>query len=185
MSTLSMAVRLIECLTRMEVGCLDRGEYQMQKLRLIILASGLALLLPVTGYTQSVSDIQDLSPEERRAYMESMSPDERAAMREKWRAELDAMPEEERRAMRERMAADRPEGQRNRAAMRERWESMSEEERAAARLKREQIRAQRREHWESMSEEERTAAREKRGKHAKGRHGGAGKHNGENPDNTK
>jgi hypothetical protein len=146
----------------MEVGCLDRGEYQMQK------------LLPVTGYTQSVSDIQDLNPEERRAYMESMSPDERAAMRDKWRAELDAMPEEERRAMRERMAADRPEGQRNRAAMRER----------AARLKREQIRAQRREHWESMSEEERTAAREKRGKHAKGRHGGAGKHNGENPDNT-
>ena len=77
----------------------------MQKLRLIILASGLALLLPVTGYTQSVSDIQDLSPEERRAYMESMSPDERAAMREKWRAELDALPEDERRAMRESMAA--------------------------------------------------------------------------------
>jgi hypothetical protein len=95
----------------------------MQKLRLIILASGLALLLPVTGYTQSVSDIQDLNPEERRAYMESMSPDERAAMRDKWRAELDAMPEEERRAMRERMAADRPEGQRNRAAMRERPEA--------------------------------------------------------------
>ena len=68
--------------------------------------------------------------------------------------------------------------------MRERWESMSEEERAAARLKREQIRAQRREHWESMSEEERTAAREQRGKHAKGRHGGAGKHKGENPENT-
>ena len=55
----------------------------MQKLRLILLASGLALLVPATGFTQSLSDLQDLSPEDRRAYMESMSPDERAAMREK------------------------------------------------------------------------------------------------------
>lgn len=64
--------------------------------------------------------------------------------------------------MRDRMAANRPEGRRDRAAMRERWESMSEEERSAARLKREEIRAQRREKWESMSEEERAAARERK-----------------------
>jgi hypothetical protein len=135
----------------------------MQKLRLILMASGLALLLPVTGYTQSISDLNDLSPEDRRAYMQSMSPDERSAMREKWRAELDAMPEEERQAMRESMAANRPEGARSRDARRERWESMSEEERADARRMREERMLQRREKWESMSDEERAAAREKKG----------------------
>lgn len=57
----------------------------MKKLRLLLLASGLALLLPVAAYTQSVSDFADLGPEERRAYMETLSPDERAAARDKRR----------------------------------------------------------------------------------------------------
>lgn len=135
----------------------------MQKLRLILMASGLALLLPVTGYTQSISDIKDLSPEDRRAYMQSMSPDERSAMRDRWRAELEAMPEDERRAFRESMAANRPEGARNRDARRERWESMSDEERSDARRMREERMLQRREKWESMSDEERAAARDEKG----------------------
>lgn len=63
----------------------------MQTRRLILLASGLAMLLPVTGYAQSLAEIQDLSPEERRTYMDSMSPDERTAMREKWRNEFAAV----------------------------------------------------------------------------------------------
>ena len=147
----------------------------MQKFRLLLLASGLALLLPVAGYTQSVSDIAELGPEERRAYMETLSPDERAAMREKWRSEREALSDEERTALRERMAANRPEGAGNEskdrhAQRREHWESMSEEERAAKRAARAEKKAQRREKWNAMSEEERAAARsEKR----------AGKHDGE------
>jgi hypothetical protein len=70
----------------------------MQKLRLILLASGLALILPVSGHAQSVSDLENLSPEDRRAYIESMSPDERAAMREKWHSERASMTKAERAA---------------------------------------------------------------------------------------
>ena len=144
----------------------------MQKLRLLLLASGLALLLPVTGYTQSVSDMADLSAEDRRTYMESMSPDERAAMREKWRSEREGLSDEERMALRERMAANRPEGagkkrKERHAQRREQWESMSEEERAAKRAARAEKKAQRRAQWDSMSEEERAEARKNRreGKH--------------------
>ena len=58
----------------------------MHKSRLTLLASGLALALPVSGYAQSAADVESLSSEDRRAYLESMSPDERAAMAEKWRS---------------------------------------------------------------------------------------------------
>ncbi|NIQ26075.1 MAG: hypothetical protein GTN88_05945, partial [Gammaproteobacteria bacterium] len=101
----------------------------MKEIRLMIVGSALALL-PITGLAQSVAEISELGPEERRAYMQSMSPEEREALREQWRAELDAMPAEEREAVRDRMRANRPQG-RDRAAMRERWESMSDEERDA------------------------------------------------------
>jgi TRAP-type C4-dicarboxylate transport system substrate-binding protein len=48
----------------------------------------------------------------------------------------------------------------NRAAMREHWESLSEEERAALREKRRQQQEKRRETWNNMSDEEKAAARE-------------------------
>lgn len=158
----------------------------MKNLRIILIATGLAVLLPISGYTQSVSEIKDLSPEDRRAYMESMSPDERAAMREKWRGELDAMSDEERAAVREKMAANRPEGAREMRherndQRREKWDSMSEEERAAARKKRQENKALRREKWESMSDEERAAAR---GKMRDRKHGGNKGHQNREVENS-
>ena len=145
----------------------------MKKFRLMIMMSGLALLMPVAGIAQSVSDINELSPEDRRAYMQSMSDEERQAKREQWRAEMDAMPEADRKAMREKMAANRPQrGGGDRAAMRERWESMSDEERTAAKAERKERKAQRRETWNAMTDEERAAARQKFGN--KRGHGKAG-----------
>lgn len=136
----------------------------MKKCRLLLMISGLSLLFPVAGIAQSVGEISELSPEDRRAYMQSMSEDERKAKRAEWRAELDAMPEADRKAIRKKMAADRPErGDGNREARRERWESLSDEERAAAKAQRQEKKAQRRAAWESMSDEERAAAREKFG----------------------
>ncbi len=134
----------------------------MNKFRLMIITSGLALFLPVSGIAQSVTDFSELSPEDRRALMQGMSEEERQAKREQWRSELDGMPEADRKALREKMAANRPHrGERDRAAMRERWESMSDEERAAAKAERKERKAKRREAWESMSDEERAAARKK------------------------
>jgi len=140
----------------------------MQKIRLILLASGLALVMPISGYAQSISDIANLSPEDRRAYMESMSPDERAAMREKWHNERASMSDEERAAFK--------------ANRRAQWESMSDEERAAIRAKRQENHAKRREKWQSMSDEERAAAREKTGKHKYGGKGNHRRHKGEDSD---
>ena len=133
----------------------------MNKIRLVFVASAMTLL-PIAAFAQSVSEISELGPDERRAYMHSMSKEERQAMREKWREEMDAMPQEEREAMRERMRAQRPGGG-DRAAMRQRWDSMSDEERAAFREQRKAQKAERRQKWQSMSDEERAAAREKMG----------------------
>ena len=154
----------------------------MKKFRLMIMMSGLALLLPVSGIAQSVSDISELSPEDRRAYMQSMSDEESQAKREQWRAEMDAMPEADRKVMREKMAAGRPQrGDGDRAAMRERWESMSDEERAAAKAERKERKAQRRETWNAMTDEERAAARQKFGnKKGRGKAGGR-QHKREDP----
>lgn len=69
------------------------------------------LLLPVAASGQSVSDIKTLTPEERRAYFESLSEEERQAVREQWRAE--------RKAHREQRRAE--------------WEALSEEGREAKR----------------------------------------------------
>lgn len=144
----------------------------MRKFRLLFVIAGLSLLIPVAGMAQSVAEFSELSPEDRRAYMHSMSEEERQAKRTEWRAEMEALPEAERKAIREKMAANRPQrGGRDREAMRERWESMSDEERAAARAKRQQRKAERRAAWEAMSDEERAQHREKFGKrngHGKG-----------------
>lgn len=137
----------------------------MKKFRLMLMISGLTMLFPVAGIAQSVGEISELSPEDRRAYMQSMSEEERQAKRAEWRAEMEAMPEADRKAIREKMGANRPQrGGRDREAMRERWNSMSDEERAAMKAERDQKKAQHRETWQSMSDEERAAARAKFGK---------------------
>lgn len=138
----------------------------MRVFKSLTCATGLLLLLG-SAAAQSVNDLMDLSPEERRAYMQSMSDDERSAMREKWRNEMQNMSEEERQAIRDKRgaAAGAAGKRRDRGAMRERWESMSEEERAAAKEQRTARKAQRKARWDAMSEEERAAAREKRQQH--------------------
>ena len=50
----------------------------MRNVRLIMMASGLALL-PLAGMAQSIEKFHALSPEDRQTYMQSMSPDERRA----------------------------------------------------------------------------------------------------------
>ena len=57
------------------------------------------LVMPLALQAQSLSEFHDLSPEEKRAYWDSMSEQERQAKREQWRAERDAMSNEERAAM--------------------------------------------------------------------------------------
>ena len=86
-------------------------------------------------------------------------------MTEKWRAEIAKMSDEEKEALRAQHAEQRGAGdhKRDREAMRQRWESMSDEERAAAKERHQARKAERRQRWESMSEEERAAVREKRG----------------------
>ncbi len=97
-----------------------------------------ALLLPLGLQAQSLSDVQNLSPEERSAYLDSMSDEERQAKREEWRAERAGMSDEQRAAMREEMRTRRDsmsaeDRQARREEMRRRWDSMSEEDRATAR----------------------------------------------------
>ena len=105
----------------------------MKLLRKISVITAFALLPPFAASAQSLDEIRNLSREDRKAYMESMSEDERAAMREKWRAEYENLSDEEKQARRMERSANRDA---RREAMRERWASMSEEERAAAREKR-------------------------------------------------
>ena len=90
-------------------------------------------------------------------------------MREKWQAEFEQLPEEQQQAIRERRKGHRDDLHQagDREAMRQQWDSMSEEERAAAREQRRAKAEERRALWESMSEEERAAAREKMGKRNK------------------
>jgi hypothetical protein len=146
----------------------------MRTIQEILLVSSLSLLLPFAALAQSISDVQALSPEDRREYMESMSDDERNAMREKWRAEFEQLPEDQKMAIREQRAANRngKNRGRDREAMKQRWDAMSEEERAAAKERRRAQSDKRREQWESMSEEERAAMREQRGGYKGQRQGG-------------
>ena len=140
----------------------------MRTIRNILVTA--SLMLPLAVAAQSFSDMQALSKEDRRAYIESMSEDERTAMRSKWRAEFDALPDEQRAVIREQRAGNRGaegrggKGQRgDREAMQSRWDSMSEEERAAMTERRRANKEKRRADWGAMSEEERAAAREQRG----------------------
>jgi hypothetical protein len=111
----------------------------MQKLRLILAVTGAALVLPLATSAQSVDDLREMSPQERREYIEGLSPEERETLRA------------ERRAHRTEQ----------RAAMREHWQSLSDEEREAARQAHRERVEQRRQHWESMSEEDKAAARQR------------------------
>ena len=100
----------------------------MSRIRLFIAAVTALLLLPMGATAQSLDELRDMSPAERQAYVQSLSPEERETLR---------------------------------AAMKERWESMSEEEREAIREKRREMKAKRREAWNNMSDEEKAAARAK------------------------
>ena len=126
-----------------------------------IALSAALLALPLGLYAQSLSEFHSMSPDEKRAYMDSLSEQERQAKREQWRAERDAMSDEERAAMHaERMA--------RREEMRAHWNELSEEEKQARREAMRAHREERRAMWESMSPEERAAMREQHG----GRHHG-------------
>ena len=141
----------------------------MRTKRAPLVAGILCLTLPIGVLAQSLSDVEAMDKEERREYIQSMSPDERRAMREKWQAEFEQLPEDQQQAIRERRKGHRDDLHQggNREAMRQHWDSMSEEERAAAREQRRAKAEERRALWESMSEEERAAAREKMGKRNK------------------
>ena len=90
----------------------------MQTLRLSLAVAAAALALPLAATAQSLDDLRDMSPQERRDYVESLSPEERDALR----------------AERDRKRVHRAEHRaEHRAAMREHWRSMSQEEREAAR----------------------------------------------------
>ena len=155
----------------------------MRTIRNILMVCSLSLLLPIAASAQSLSEVQAMSKEDRRSYIESMSDDERSAMREKWRAEFEQLPDEQKAAIREQRQKQGAGGNRGRGrngdreAMRQRWESMSEEERAVAKEKFRANEQERRAKWESMSEEERAAMREKRGEHKGQPQGGQHKGN--------
>lgn len=129
---------------------------------LTVALSAALLAAPLGLQAQSLSAFHNMSPDEKRAYLDSLSQEERQAKREQWRAERDAMSDEERAAMHaERMA--------RREEMRAQWDGLSEEEKQA---RREAMRALREEHrarWESMTPEERAAMRERHGDRHHGR----------------
>ena len=133
--------------------------------RFLTLALAYALLaLPRSLQAQSLSEFHDMSPEQKQAYWEGMSAQEREAKREQWREERDAMSDEERAAMHaERMARHEE--------MRTRWDSMSDDEKQARREAMRAHREERRAMWESMGPEERAAIRERRNEHRRERQG--------------
>jgi hypothetical protein len=156
---------------------LEQGQKPMTKRFLTQFLAIAVMLVPLGLQAQSLSDFQNLTPEERRAYWDGMSEQERQAKRDQWHAERQAMSDEERNAMREKMRArrDSMSDEERRAAreqMRVHRDSMSDEQRRA-------MREERRSRWEGMSDEERAAVRERRhahrdgGKHPGGRHGGS------------
>jgi hypothetical protein len=149
----------------------------MRTIQKIFVVSSLSLLLPVIASAQSVSEIRAMSPEDRRTYMHSMSEEERTAKREQWRAEFDALPEDEKEAIRKQRFAQRDgrDQNRDRGAMRQRWESMSDEGRAAAKDRRLAKDDERRARWESMNDEEKAAARARHDEQRGGRGGQGGK----------
>jgi uncharacterized membrane protein len=126
-----------------------------------------ALLLPVVAGAQTLEELGALAPEERRAYWQGLSEDEREAKVAEWRAGLETMTPEQKESMRAMLMARREE-------LRARWDEMSSEEREALRARmreraekmspeeREAMRDLMRDHRESLTPEERKALREKR-----------------------
>jgi predicted Co/Zn/Cd cation transporter (cation efflux family) len=90
----------------------------MQTLRLSCAATVVALALPLAASAQSLDDLRDMSPQERRDYIENLSPE----AREHWQS----MSAEEREAARQKHREDA-------ARRRQHWDSMSDEDKAAAR----------------------------------------------------
>ena len=126
--------------------------------------SAMLLTLPLALQAQSLTEFHNMSPDEKRAYMDSLSEQERLAKREQWRAERDAMSDEERAAMHaERMA--------KREEMRAHWNALSDEEKQAKREAMRAHREERRTMWEAMSPDERAAMRERHGGRHHGRQG--------------
>jgi hypothetical protein len=149
----------------------EQGQKPMTKRFLTQFLAIAVMLVPLGLQAQSLSDFQNLTPEERRAYWDSMSEQEHQAKRDQWHAERQAMSDEERAAMREEMRARRnsmseEERQAKREQMRTHRDSMSNEERQA-------MRAEMRSRWQGMSDEERAAARDRHhGQRDGGRHPG-------------
>jgi hypothetical protein len=126
-----------------------------------------ASLLPVIAGAQSLEELGALAPEERRAYWQSLSEDEREAKVAEWRAGLESMSPGQKEALRTMLMARREE-------LRARWDEMSSEEREALRARmreraekmtpeeREAMRDLMREHREALTPEERKALRQKR-----------------------
>ena len=133
--------------------------------RSILLALSAALLvLPLGLQAHTLKEFHNLSPDDKRAYLDSLSEQERVTKREQWRAERDAMSDEERAAMHAERAARKEE-------MRARWNALTDEEKQARREAMRAHREERRAMWESMSPEERAAMRESRGGRHHGRQG--------------
>ncbi len=129
----------------------------------VMLAAAM-LASPIALQAQSLTEFHNMSPEEKRAYIDSLSEQERQAKRKEWHAERDAMSDDERAAMHaERMA--------RREEHRARWNAMSDEEKQAKREAMRAHREERRAMWESMSPEERAAIRERRGSRHHGHRG--------------
>lgn len=61
-----------------------------------------AMLVPFGLQAQSLSDLQNMTPEERHTYLDSMSEQERQAKREQMRTRWEGMSDEERAAARNR-----------------------------------------------------------------------------------
>lgn len=137
----------------------------MQPLRSIttlIAASGLALLIPAAGFAQTPEGFDNMTPEQRRDYVQGLSDEDRQAFRDQRRAQWDAMSAEEQRAARQRQSEHR---NADREAMRQKWDSMSEEEREAARAQRMARKEKNREVWNNMSDEQKNAARQRAREH--------------------
>lgn len=98
----------------------------MRSLSRLLLLSMLTFALQSTVFAQSLDDLRNMTPEDRRAYLRSMSDDERSAMREKWHAEYEILSDDEKRAIRierheARLARSITMSAEERVALRERW----------------------------------------------------------------
>jgi hypothetical protein len=95
----------------------------------IVAASGFMLLVPAAGLAQVPDGLEDMTPEQRREYVQSLSGEERQALKKQLRARWDGMSEEER-------AAARAKRDSRKQKQREQWDNMSAEEKEAARQRR-------------------------------------------------